>query len=165
MKAKPEAKPEAKLEAKPEDMFMQAWKAQLDAGLRVLETITEGAIRMHEAQLEAATEAHADADATRKAILAATDASQLMKLYAEWSHANAEKSLAYWRSLFETVMQTDAAVAKCVGSGLPVALPEVFKTAELDASKQTMLGLIDGAYRQWLDAAQRMYRPVEGPRA
>jgi phasin family protein len=159
------AKPEAKLEAKPEDMFMQAWKAQLDAGLRVLETITEGAIRMHEAQLEAATEAHADADATRKAILAATDASQLMKLCAEWSHANAEKSLAYWRSLFETVMQTDAAVAKCVGSGMPVALPEVFKTAELDASKQAMLGLIDGAYRQWLDAAQRMYRPVEGPRA
>ena len=56
MKAKPEAKPEAKSEAKFEearDMFMQAWKAQLDAGLRVLETITEGAIRMHEAQLEA----------------------------------------------------------------------------------------------------------------
>lgn len=161
MKAKAEAKPEAK----PVDMFMQAWKAQLDAGLRVLEAITEGAIRMHEAQLEAATEAHADLDATRKAMLAATDASQFMKFYTQWAAANAEKSLAYWRSLFETVMQTDAAVAKCVGSGTPVALPEVFKTADLDASKQAMLGLIDGAYRQWLDAAQRMYRPAEGPRA
>jgi phasin family protein len=155
----------AKPEPKPEDMFMQAWKAQLDAGLRVLETITEGAIRMHEAQLEAATEAHADADATRKALAAATDASQVMKLYAEWARANAEKSLAYWRSLLQAGTQTDAAVAKCVGSGTPVALPEVFKTADLDASKQAMLGLIDGAYRQWLDAAQRMYRPAEGPRA
>ena len=135
------------MNVKPEDMFMQAWKAQLDAGMRMLETITEGAIRMHEAQLEAATEAHADADATRKAIVAATDASQLMKLYAEWSRANAEKSLAYWRSLFETVLQTDAAVAKCVGSGAPMALPQ-----GLD------LGMIDSAYRQWLEATQKLYR-------
>ena len=100
-----------------------------------------------------------------KAMLAATDASQFMKFYTQWAATNAEKSIAYWRSLFETVMQTDAAVAKCVGSGTPVALPEMFKTADLDASKQAMLGLIDGAYRQWLDAAQRMYRPAEGPRA
>lgn len=148
----------AKPEAKPEDMFMQAWKAQLDAGLHVLETITEGAIRMHEAQLEAATEAHADADATRKAILGATDASQLMKLYAEWSRANAEKSLAYWRSLFETVLQTDAAVAKCVGSGMPLALPDLFKASEFDASKQAMFGMVDSAYRQWLEATQKLYR-------
>jgi len=142
------------MNAKPEDMFVQAWKAQLDAGMRVLETITEGAIRMHEAQLEAATEAHADADATRKAILAATDASQLMKLYAEWSRANAEKSLAYWRSLFETVMQTDAAVAKCVGSGAPIALPEALN-----------LGMIDSAYKQWLNGVQRFYQPLERPSA
>jgi phasin family protein len=146
------------MNAKPEDMFVQAWKAQLDAGMRVLETITEGAIRMHEAQLEAATEAHADADATRKAMLAATDASQLMKLYAEWSRANAEKSLAYWRSLFETVMQTDAAVAKCVGSGMPVALPDLFKASEFDASKQAMFGMVDNAYRQWLEATQKLYK-------
>jgi phasin family protein len=144
----------AKPEAKPEDMFMQAWKAQLDAGLHMLETITEGAIRMHEAQLEAATEAHADADATRKAILAATDASQLMKLYTEWSRANAEKSLAYWRALFETVMQTDAAVAKCVGSGAPIALPQGFD-----------LGMIDSAYKQWLEGVQRMYQSAARPSA
>jgi phasin family protein len=148
------AKPEAKLEAKPEDMFMQAWKAQLDAGLRVLETITEGAIRMHEAQLEAATEAHADADATRKAILAATDASQLLNLYAQWAAANAEKSAAYWRSLFETVMQTDAAVAKCVGSGTPMALPQGID-----------LGMIDSAYKQWLEGVQQMYRSAARPSA
>jgi phasin family protein len=152
MKAKPEAKSEAKLEAKPEDMFMQAWKAQLDAGLRVLETITEGAIRMHEAQLEAATQAHADVDATRKALAAASDASQLMKLYAEWAAANAEKSLAYWRCLCQTVVETDTEVAKCVGT--PVTVPEGLN-----------LGMIDSAYKQWLDNVQRFYKPLERPSA
>jgi phasin family protein len=99
-----------------ENLFTQSWKAQLEIGLQVLETLAEGAIRMHEAQLEAATEAHADLEATRKALAAATDASQVMKLYAEWARANTDKSLAYWRSLFQTVMETDAAVAKCVGT-------------------------------------------------
>ena len=119
------------------DLFLQAWKAQLDAGLRVLKTITEGAIRMHEAQLEAATEAHADVDATRKALAAATDASQLMKLYAEWARANGEKSLAYWRSFFQTAMET----------GTPVAGPQGLN-----------LGMIDSAYKQWLEGVQRLYQ-------
>ena len=107
--------------AKPEDMFMQAWKAQLDAGLRAIETITESAIRVHEAQLEAATQTHADAEATRKAIAAASDASQLTKLCAEWARANAGKSFAYWRSLLQ--------------AGTPQALPGMPK-----------LEMIDGAY-------------------
>jgi len=82
-----------------QDLFMQTWKAQLDAGLRALETITEGAIRMHEEQLEAATQAHADLEATRKAIAAASDASEVMKLCGEWARANVQRSLAYTRVL------------------------------------------------------------------
>ena len=122
--------------AQPEDLFVQAWKAQLDAGLRAIETITESAIRVHEAQLEAATVAHADAEATRKAIAAASDASQLTKLCAEWARTNAGKSFAYWRSLLQ--------------AGAPQALPGMLKHE-----------MIDGAYQQWLDAMQRFYKSAE----
>ena len=146
------AKPEAKLEAKPEDIFMQAWKAQLDAGLRVLETITEGAIRVYEAHLEAATEAHADAEATRKALAAATDMGQVMKLCAEWARANTEKSFACCRSFVEAVAETDREVVKCVGT--PMALPQGID-----------LGMIDSAYKQWLEGVQQMYRSAARPGA
>ena len=127
------------------DLFLQTLKAQLDVGLHVLETISEGAIRMREAQLEAATEAHADLEATRKAIAAATDAAQLLKLQTEWATANAQKSFAYWRCLLEAVVETDTEVAKCVGT--PVAAPQGLN-----------LGMIDGAYKQWLEGMQRFYQ-------
>ena len=127
------AKPEAKLEAKPQDMFMQAWKAQLDAGMRVFEAVAEGAMRVCEAQLEAATEAHADLEATRKAIAAATDAAQLLKLQTEWATANAQKSFAYWRSLLQ--------------AGTPEAPPQMLN-----------LGMLDSAYKQWLENVQRLYQ-------
>ncbi len=123
---------------KPEDLFVQAWKAQLDAGLRAIETITESAIRMHQAQLEAATEAHADAVATRKAIAAASDASQIMKLSAEWTRENAGKSFAYWRSLLQ--------------AGTPQAM-----------AGMPRLEMLNGAYQQWLDSVQRLYKPAERP--
>lgn len=83
------------------DVFLQGWKAQLDAALRLAETVTEAAMQMHEVQLEAAAQAHADAEATRKAIAAATDFAQAMKLYTEWARGNAAKSLQYWRALFQ----------------------------------------------------------------
>lgn len=83
------------------DVFLQGWKAQLDAALRLAETVTEAAMRMHEVQLEAAAQAHADAEATRKAIAAATDFGQAMKIYTEWARGNAGKSLQYWRALFQ----------------------------------------------------------------
>jgi phasin family protein len=136
--------------SRPEDFLMQAWKKQLDAGLRMMEAIIEGATKVHEAQLQAAAQAHADAEATRKAIAAATDLSQILKLQTEWARANAQKSLAYWRSMVETVGQTDAELVKCACSQAPVALPEMVKAGDLDA-----------LYKQWLDSLRQLYKPVE----
>ena len=140
------------MNAKRQDMFVQAWKAQLDAGMRVFEILTEGAMRVYEAQLEAATEAHADAEATRKALAAATDMGQVMKLCAEWTRANTEKSFACCRSFVEAVAETDKEVVKCVGT--PMALPQGID-----------LGMIDSAYKQWLEGVQRMYRSATRPSA
>ena len=130
-----------------EKLFMQTWKTQLDAGLRMFEAIAEGAMRIYEAQLEAMTEAHADAEATRKAIVAATDPAQVMKLCAEWARANTEKSLACCRSFAETVAETDREVVKCVGT--PIALPEGVGAG---------LGMVDSAYKQWMESVQRLYQ-------
>jgi phasin family protein len=126
---------------RPEDFLLQACKRQADSGLRLLEAMVEGSTRMREIQLEAAVQAHADAEATRKAFAAAADIPQLMKLQAQWAQANAERCLAYWRSVYQAVMETDAALVMCASG--EAALP------------------VDSAYKQWLDAAQRFYRPLE----
>jgi phasin family protein len=142
---------------KPEEFLVQAWRKQLDTGLRVIETITEGATKIHEAQLEAATDAHADAEATRKAMAAATDAAQLFRLQAEWARANVAKSAAYWHSLYQIVAETGTELAKCLYSQAAV-MQEGLKAEELDASKQALFGLLDNAYKQWLDATRQFYK-------
>lgn len=135
--------------SQPQDLMMQAWKQQLDTGLRVIETILEGATRIRETQLEAASFAHADIEATRKAIVAATDPSQLLKLQTEWARANLEKSLAYWRAMYQNVMETNAELAKCVSAGALIAAPQSVKGPDLDA------------FRQWFDSVQQFYKPIE----
>ena len=149
--------------SKPEDFVMQAWKKQCDTSLRAMETLIEGATKIREAQLEAASFAHADAEATRKAIAAATDPSQLLRLQTEWARANVEKALAYWRSNYQTVMETNAELVKCLYSAAAVAGagPDAFKGADFDASRQALLGMVDGAYKQWLESVQQLYKPVE----
>jgi phasin family protein len=129
------------------NLFFDTWKRQLDVGLSVMEAVVEGAIRMRECQLEAAAQAHADLEATRKAIAAAADFPALLKLQADWARANAEKSAAYWRSLSQCIANTDAAVVKCS-----------YPQAE---APDALLGAMDGAYRQWLQTVQRLYQPLE----
>jgi phasin family protein len=106
---------------KPDDFLMQAWKQQLDAGLRLAEAILEGATKMREAQLEAATEAHADALATQKAIAGAADAQELLRLQAQWASSSLQQSMAYWRAMQETAMETGAELAKCLAAQAPAA--------------------------------------------
>ncbi len=101
------------MNGRPDEFLMQAWKRQLDSGLGAVEAVIEGATRLHEVQLEAATEAHADAVATHKAIAEAKDAGDLFRLQADWTRRNAEKSLRYWRDVSECAMQCGAHVARC----------------------------------------------------
>ena len=124
----------------PQDVLLQFWKSQFDASLRLLETLTESAMRLHETQLEAATQAHADAEATRKAVVAAGDPGQVLRLYTEWARANTEKSAQYWRSLMK-------------------AFPAPATPAGVD------FGMMDGAYRQWLEGVKRLYEGAIRPNA
>ena len=136
---------------KPEDFLLQAWKQQLDLGLRLIETMVEGAIKLREVQLEAATDAHADAVATRKSLADANDLAQVVKLQAEWARANTHKWAAYWRDLYEVATRTQGELASRAGVQPPAA------AIEGDANK-ALFGMIDDAYRGWLDATQKFYR-------
>lgn len=137
--------------ARPEDFLLQTWKQQLDLGLRLIETMVEGAIKLREVQIEAATDAHADAVATRKSVADASDLAQLVKLQAEWTRANMEKCAAYWRDLYEVAARTQGELASRAGVQPPA-------TAINADSNKAMFGMIDDAYRGWLGAAQKFYR-------
>jgi phasin family protein len=96
------------------DFLANAWKQQFDAWLRFTEAFTESALKLGETQLEAATEAHADAVATHKAMAGTGDPGEVFRLQAEWTRGNAERCLAYWRAMAEAGMQANAALAKCL---------------------------------------------------
>ncbi len=137
--------------AKPEDFLLQAWKQQLDLGLRLIETMVEGAIKLREVQIEAATDAHADAVATRKSLAEANDLTKVLTLQAEWTRANAHKCAAYWRDLYEVATRTQGELASRAGVQPPAA------AIEGDPNK-ALFGMMDDAYRQWLGATQKFYR-------
>ena len=144
------------MNGKTDDFLVQVWKQQLDAGLRVMEALVEGATKLREMQLEAAARAHADLEATRKSMAAATDIGRLLELQTEWARANAQRCAEYWRGLYDVAARTQADIAGSVVPRLPAAAAA--PAAPADASKEAVLNLIDQAYKQWLDATQQFYR-------
>lgn len=97
-----------------QDVMLKTWKQQIDTAFRVIEALTESAERMHETQLEAAAGAHADAVATQQSALKAKDAAELAQVQLQWSRANAEKAIAYWRAMYEHAVQASTELAACV---------------------------------------------------
>ena len=102
-----------------DNTMVQAWKKQLDMTMRVTEAIIEGSTRMHEVQIEAATEAHADAVATQQSLAAAAGPADLLRIQTEWLAANQRKSMEYWRHLYEAAAETNARVMRCLGDAAP----------------------------------------------
>jgi phasin family protein len=147
----------------PQEYMLTAWKQHIDIAFRMIEAVTEGATRLHEVQLDAATEAHADAVATQKAIQGARDPARILELQAQWTRANAEKTAAYWRKVFETCLQTEIELAQCAFRHAPAAMHAAAQagTQEAkprDASTDAVLEMMDNAYKQWLAASQQFYR-------
>jgi hypothetical protein len=97
--------------------------------------------------------AHADLEATRNAMATAGDPARVVELQTQCARANAEKCATYWRRFYELGAQTQARLAQCM-----VLVPPPTGSTAVDDSKQAVLTFIDQAYRQWLDAAQQLYR-------
>jgi phasin family protein len=134
-----------------DDFLVQAWKQQLDINLRIIEALVEGATKLREMQLEAAADAHADLEATRKSIAATGDLARVLELQTQWTRANAQKCAEYWRNFYDVAARTQADVAACFTARPAVATP-------VDEPKQALLNMIDSAYKQWLDATQQFYK-------
>jgi len=110
---------EGNVAAKTDNAMLDAWKRQLDATMRITEAIIEGSTRMHEVQIEAATEAHADAVATQKALAGAKGPDELLRIQTEWLVANQKKSMEYWKGLYEAAAATNAQLMGCLRDAGP----------------------------------------------
>lgn len=142
--------------AKPDDLALTEWKRQFDTALRVVETIAEGSRMMCEAQLEAAIEAHARAEATRQQIAKTVDAQDLWKIQSEWVSANLERSLACWQGLCQTAFETESCVMDCL-CGQKGAFESQAPAAVSAASQAPLVQMMDAAYGRWQETMRQFY--------
>ena len=138
--------------AKPDDLVTKVWRQQIDTAVRLVETITEESGKIREYQLAAALEAHRSAEAARERFEKAADASELWRIQGEWLSANLEKSLAYWRRLYEASAQAQFGVLKCLCEPLNMAAPQAPAGSNI-----ALFGMMGDAYKRWLDTTTRFY--------
>ena len=142
---------------------LEAWKKQLDTALQLVEALTDGAMKVHETQLEAATDAHANAVATQQSAAKAADPIELARIQSQWAMHNLEHAGAYWRALFTAALETNSSMLKCLCAQPPMgALPA--RPLDVDASKNALLGMVDNAYKQWFDATRQLYAAPAEPK-
>ena len=140
----------------PQDVATAAWKSGIDSCWRALEAMTEGARKLHEIQLEAAVEAHASTEASRKQLAGCADPQAAWRIQADWLTRNLTDCQAYWRRLAETAGETQAAVAACL-CGQPVSAPPAAGT------QGAVLEMMDKAYQQWLETTRQFYTKAKTP--
>ena len=137
-----------------------ALKRQLEFGLAVLEVITEGSRKLQESRLKAAPEAHAAVEAIHKRVAEAGDGRELWRLQSEWMSASVEKSLAYWRELYQTAIETETSIAKLLAAQLPFAMTAIPSAGSGTAGP--LAEMMNDAYKRWTEAARQFSKvPVE----
>ena len=97
------------------DLAVSTWKENIDASLRMFEAITEATFKIHETQMKAAAEMQASTEAVRKQFEHATNPQDLLRIQSEWMSGGLEKSLGYWREIFEVAAQTQTNFGKLPG--------------------------------------------------
>jgi len=130
-----------------------ALKRQLESGLAVLEAITESSRKLQQAQLKAATEAHAAVEEMHRRVSQSGDAQELWRLQGEWMSASMEKSLAYWRELYQTAIETETSIAKLLAAQLPFAPPAVPGAGNDPAGP--LAEMMNDAYKRWTEVARQ----------
>jgi phasin family protein len=132
-----------------------ALKRQFESGFAVLEAITEGSRKLQEAQLKAATEAHAAVEAIHKRVAEAGDGQELWRLQSEWMSASLEKSLAYWRELYQATIETESNVAKLLAAQLPLAVTLVPGAG--GGTGGPLVEMMNNTFSRWMEATRQFY--------
>lgn len=128
-----------------------ACKSQLDGGMKALECMVECARRIHEVQLEAAVEAHASAEATRKQFQGARDPQDLWRIQSEWLSGCVSESLSYWSAISQAMLESQASIGKSMGEQAAALAPG----AATGNPAAPLMQMMDGAYKQWLETARK----------
>jgi phosphodiesterase/alkaline phosphatase D-like protein len=100
-------------------------------------------------------DAHANAVATQQAVAKAGDPAQLMGTETQWMQRNVEQAASYWRILFETGLETNANLLKCL-LAQQKAMGGPGPGVDIDTSKGAMLEMVENAYTQWLEASRSL---------
>jgi hypothetical protein len=131
-----------------QDTFLAVAKAQVDASFRLLEAMAEGARCIYEAQLEAAVEMHASAEATRQRLAQASDAQEFWRIQSGFLAGWARDWLAHCSCLHERALEAQANVSRCLGQpGAGAATPGAPQLADI----------MDSAYKRWLETTRQFY--------
>ena len=139
----------------PTDTALNAWKRQIDTGLRIAEAFVEGAERTREIQLGAAVDAHAWLEASRKALAGEIGPTELVALQSRLATDNLVKMGDYWNRLVANARDTQARIVKILteGTQLPqAALPQ-----------EAMNAIVDAGYKQWIETLQQIYSVPRTP--
>lgn len=131
---------------------LNAWKGQFETALKIVETLTEASVKLRERQLEEAADAHASAVAAHQSAGKDADVTELLLTESRWMQHNLEHAAAYWRSLFETSLEANATLVKC----LLEQLPATGQSPDPEAAKDAMLQFVESACGQWLEASRRI---------
>jgi hypothetical protein len=133
------------------DQFLEHWKKQAEAGVRMMDALVEATARMRESQLAAAQETHERAQALQKSLAAAKSAQEMWGEQWNWTLASCERSAAYWRNLFEAMNEANGKIVRCMQDEAKAAGPLPF-TGELPS---TGFQTVDSAYRDMLKTSQQ----------
>jgi phasin family protein len=132
---------------------------QLESAFAVLEAITAGSRKLQESQLKAVTQAHAAVEAMHKRVAEAGNGPELWRLQSEFMSASLEKSLAYWRELYQTAIATETSIAKLLAAQLPFAMPMVPGAGNGTAGP--LADMMNDAYKRWTEAARQFSKVPE----
>ncbi len=143
---------------------IKGWQEQLGIALRVVEAITEGAMKMRESQITAATETHATAVATRKLLEKASDPQELLRIQSQWLTGSFAKSLAYWQALHTAALETQSSIVKCISEGAQVVGPSAPAAAQQaqsvgEAPLWPLQEMMDSLYRPWVEKTRELFIP------
>jgi hypothetical protein len=114
------------------DPILEAWKRQLDRGVRMLDAVVESGARVRAMQLSAAHDTHERICALEKSLAQAKSAQELCDLQWQWALASSERAAAYWRAWFKSMTDAGRALADCAQEGMRAAV-----APPAEAAKQT----------------------------
>jgi len=106
------------------EQFFEAWKRQVETGVRAMDAVVEATAKMRAAQLDAANETHRRAQDLEKALLDAKTPQELWNAQWNWAVACSERSAAYWRNLFQAMTEANGAIARGAQEAASVAKPK-----------------------------------------